>query len=74
MTELGTARQLSFRSLIGRAESRIEVIVDFMAVLELIKARFLEARQPTVFGEIEMVRLDGATPTTEEIEEAIDES
>jgi len=74
MTELGTARQLSFRSLIGRAESRIEVIVDFMAVLELIKARFLEARQTTAFGEIELVRLlGGATPTTEEIEEAIDE-
>jgi segregation and condensation protein A len=74
MAELGAVRQLSFRSLIGRAESRIEVIVDFMAVLELIKARFLEARQETAFGEIELVRLDGgATPTSEEIEEAIDE-
>ena len=74
MTELGAVGQLSFRSLIGRAESRIEVIVDFMAVLELIKARFLEARQETAFGEIELVRLDGgATPTSEEIEEAIDE-
>ncbi len=62
MTELGTARQLSFRSLIGRAESRIEVIVDFMAVLELIKVGFLEARQPDAFGEIELVRRPEAVP------------
>lgn len=74
MTELDGVRQLSFRSLIGRAQSRIEVIVDFMAVLELIKARFLEARQPEAFGEIELVRLEGAaTPPAAEIAEAVDE-
>ena len=74
MTELDDVRQLSFRTLIGRAQSRIEVIVDFMAVLELIKARFLEARQPTAFGEIELVRLDGvATLPPADLDEASDE-
>ncbi|MEE8338369.1 MAG: ScpA family protein [Dehalococcoidia bacterium] len=74
MTELDDVRQLSFRALIGRAQSRIEVIVDFMAVLELIKARFLEARQPEAFGEIELVRLDGAaTLPPADLEQAIDE-
>jgi len=51
----------SFRALILAATSRTMVIVDFMAVLELIKQRFLAARQNDAFGDIELVRLDGAT-------------
>jgi segregation and condensation protein A len=61
-----------FRSLIARAETRLEVIVDFMAVLELIKMRFMEASQPDAFGEIELVRLEGAAAPSEETE-AFDE-
>jgi len=51
----------SFRRLIEGATSRTMVIVDFMAVLELIKQRYLEARQSDAFGDIELVRLAGAT-------------
>lgn len=50
----------SFRSLIEGATSRTEVIVDFMAVLELIKQRYLEAVQSESFGDIDLVRLEGA--------------
>lgn len=50
----------SFRALILAATSRTMVIVDFMAVLELIKQRYLAARQADAFGDIELVRLDGA--------------
>ena len=50
----------SFRRLIEGATSRTEVIVDFMAVLELIKQGYLEARQAESFGDIDLVRLDGA--------------
>ena len=50
----------SFRSLIQGATSRTEVIVDFMAVLELIKQRYLEAVQSESFGDIDLVRLEGA--------------
>jgi len=52
----------SFRSLILSATSRTMVIVDFMAVLELIKQRYLAARQADAFGDIELVRLEGAQP------------
>lgn len=52
----------SFRSLILSATSRTIVIVDFMAVLELIKQRYLAARQADAFGDIELVRLEGAQP------------
>ena len=50
----------SFRSLVQGATSRTEVIVDFMAVLELIKQRYLEAVQSESFGDIDLVRLEGA--------------
>jgi len=52
----------SFRTLILSATSRTMVIVDFMAVLELIKQRYLAAQQSDAFGDIELVRLDGAEP------------
>ncbi len=51
----------SFRRLIEGATSRTMVIVDFMAVLELIKQRYLAAQQSNAFGDIELVRLAGAT-------------
>ncbi|MDO9445452.1 MAG: segregation/condensation protein A [Dehalococcoidia bacterium] len=57
---LETSRTMSFRRLIESATSRTMVIVDFMAVLELIKQRYLAARQSESFGDIELVRLDGA--------------
>ena len=51
----------SFRRMIQGATTRTEVIVDFMAVLELIKQRYLEARQSDAFGDIDLVKLEGAT-------------
>ncbi len=53
-------RRTPFRALIERARTRTEVIVDFLAVLELIKSRYLVAEQPEAFGEIELVRIEGA--------------
>ena len=58
--QLELAPRTSFRRLIEGATSRTEVIVDFMAVLELIKQRYLEAVQSESFGDIDLVRLEGA--------------
>ena len=55
-------RTVSFRELIGAATSRLVVIVDFLAVLELIRRRYLEARQEGAFGEITLARIQGADP------------
>ena len=55
-------RSLPFRELIGAASSRLVVIVDFLAVLELIRGRYLEARQDGAFGEIVLSRIEGASP------------
>jgi segregation and condensation protein A len=54
----------SFLSLLGDAPTRTSVIVEFLAVLELIKVRYLAAEQGEVFGDIDLVRLDGAVAPT----------
>lgn len=52
----GTGRT-SFQKLLARATSRLEIVVTFLAVLELIKRRKIEARQEQMFGEIELLSL-----------------
>ncbi len=59
---LDAAGQTSFLALIGEARSRVEVVVDFLAVLELIKARYLEATQEESFGDIHLRRMADARP------------
>ncbi|MEZ4502753.1 MAG: segregation/condensation protein A [Dehalococcoidia bacterium] len=67
VSRLEGQNHVSFRELISEARSRIEVVVDFMAVLELIKARYLEASQSSAFGDIELVRTTEA-PSAAEVE------
>ncbi len=45
-------RGVSFEGLLSRSASRIEVIVTFLAVLELVKLREVEVVQDETFGEI----------------------
>lgn len=54
----GRAR-LSFRAFISACRSRMEVIVAFLAVLELIKGLRLRAEQDALFGDISLVALPG---------------
>ena len=48
----GTGTPLRFAELLGCQSSRMEVIVTFLAVLELIKQQELQAVQDDLFGEI----------------------
>ena len=41
--------------MLSRSATRIEVIVTFLAVLELVKLREIEVVQDDTFGEIELV-------------------
>jgi segregation and condensation protein A len=62
----------SFRRLISQAPSRLAVIVEFLAVLELVKTRYLEAQQAEAFGDIELVKLlSGEAPTQGELAEDV---
>jgi segregation and condensation protein A len=53
--------RVSFRALVETCTSRIEVIVVFLAVLELIKAGQLVARQRARFRDIMMIATETAT-------------
>lgn len=68
-------RRLSFRELMLECRSRMEIIVSFMAVLELIKSRVLDAEQDGRFADIALVAVEGEdggltdAPVAEEIAE-----
>ncbi len=55
--ELPRAGRITFRRLTGGLVERLEVIVRFLAVLELFKQGLVELDQATTFGDIEIVWL-----------------
>jgi segregation and condensation protein A len=55
LSELKQVRSLRFSSLFANATSRTEVVVTFLAMLELIRLKQLVAVQESAFGEIELV-------------------
>ena len=55
--------RLTFRTLLGEKHSRVDVVVSFLAMLELVKRRFIQAQQESLFGDI---ALEPATEWNEE--------
>ena len=53
--ELPRAGRITFRALTGALVERLEVVVRFLAVLELFKVGLVDLDQPRTFGEIEIV-------------------
>lgn len=49
--------RVAFQKLLEDAHSRMEIVVTFLAALELIKRSKIEARQAEMFGEIELISL-----------------
>ncbi|MDY6351662.1 MAG: segregation/condensation protein A [Lachnospiraceae bacterium] len=47
-------RKFSFRNILKASETKTEVIVTFLAMLELMKTGKIKARQEEIFGDIEM--------------------
>jgi segregation and condensation protein A len=52
---LAAEGRVSFRAVVDACASRMEIIVSFMAVLELIKSRVLDAIQDAAFEDIVLV-------------------
>jgi segregation and condensation protein A len=48
-------RGVGFEALLSRSASRLEVIVTFLAVLELVKLQEIEVVQDATFGEIQLM-------------------
>jgi segregation and condensation protein A len=55
---IGERAQVRFSELFAEATSRSEVVVTFLAMLELIRLRVLSARQSSAFSEIEICRTE----------------
>ena len=49
---LRNSKQASFRSLLESRKSRLEIVVTFLAILELIKRHLVEVSQDSLFGDI----------------------
>ena len=45
-------KSINFKTLLGRHHGKINIIVSFMAVLELMKTGFITVRQDEIFGDI----------------------
>jgi len=57
--ELPRRGAASFRDLTSSLVERLEVVVHFLAILELFKQGLVDLRQPTTFGDIEVVWMGG---------------
>jgi segregation and condensation protein A len=53
--ELPRVGRISFRALTGDLVERLDIVVRFLAILELFKRGFVDLEQVTTFGEIEIV-------------------
>jgi segregation and condensation protein A len=60
--QLAARGRLSFRAVIEACVTRMEIIVSFMAVLELIKSGVLDAVQDATFADIALVAAEDAAP------------
>ncbi|MBN9493242.1 segregation/condensation protein A [bacterium] len=70
-TQLARRGKFSFRRAVAQCTTRLDIVVSFMAILELIRAGEADATQAKVWGDIEVVALpgmaehsDAATPST----------
>jgi len=57
---------ITFRELLALSKSRIDLIVSFLAVLELIRLKQVLARQKEVFGEVRLYRITAAVESVVE--------
>jgi len=49
--------KITFRELLGKEYSRIDIVISFLALLELIKGNFIEVVQTKIFDDITMKKI-----------------
>jgi segregation and condensation protein A len=55
---ISKAAKISFRALLSDAESRIEIVVSFLALLELVKQRSVSVSQEAMFEDITIEKIE----------------
>lgn len=73
ITRFRPGQSIRFENLFEQATTKAEVIVTFLAVLELMKLNQFVIRQNTILGEIEVERRDTGTSTAAELIAAAEE-
>ena len=73
ITRLRPGQSIRFENLFEQATTKAEVIVTFLAVLELMKLNQFVIRQNTILGEIEVERRDTGTTSAAELIAAAEE-
>ena len=53
---------MSFKEFSGSAKEKVEVIVSFLAMLELVKQGAIDAAQHQTFADISITNLSAGTP------------
>ena len=66
LDELPRTGRMTFRELTGSLVERLEIVVRFLAILELYKQGLVELDQFTSFGDITITWIGGDVDTTEE--------
>ena len=51
------SKELTFKELLGEKYSRLDIVISFLALLELIKGDFIRVVQERIFEDIKMVRV-----------------
>jgi segregation and condensation protein A len=67
LEELPRAGRISFRRLTGQLVDRLEVVVRFLALLELFKRGLVDLDQPDSFGDVEVVWIGDAGHDDDEV-------
>jgi len=58
VTSLRSRGRTTFNGLLVRLQSRLEIVVTFLAILELVKQKRITAHQEQLFGDIELAPAD----------------
>lgn len=66
--------QISFKRMLADAQDRVEIIVTFLAVLELLRRRKIQVVQEQTFGDIVIIPSEEAEQSIEETEAIEEES
>ena len=62
MSRVQTALTMSFSDFAGAAKEKVEIIVSFLALLELVKQGAVEALQHGAFSDIRITNTSAETP------------
>jgi segregation and condensation protein A len=62
LTRVQQALTISFKDFSGKIGGRVEVIVSFLAMLELVKQGAIDAAQQAQFGDIKLTNTSSSVP------------